>query len=324
MIVAAICWLVFGGPIPFTAPPFVLKAVFTTQTELTSRLAGADRRRRRRQGDRASAHRRRLAPPPLVTMDDRLRTACRSTPTRPSQIRPRLFLEGNFYIDLQPGTPSAPPLQLRRHAARRAQQRAGAARPRAVVAELRRARQPADAAAGARTARSTRRRRGAGRHPGPERARADRRPGAEPVAGLLGRRVQGVGDRQPGAARGPSRTTSRASSPATRRCSRRWRPTSRAAREPGDDVQRDDGGAGRAPAGALGQTIALLPALLRDTKAALGPLQALVRADAASSPPRSCPGVKQPGPTIAAGLPWLAQANALVSPQRARRAADAT
>ena len=25
-----------------------------------------------------------------------------------AKIRPRIFLEGNFYVDLQPGTPSAP------------------------------------------------------------------------------------------------------------------------------------------------------------------------------------------------------------------------
>ena len=34
-------------------------------------------------------------------------TASRSTATRRSKIRPRLFLEGNFYVDLQPGTPGA-------------------------------------------------------------------------------------------------------------------------------------------------------------------------------------------------------------------------
>ena len=30
-------------------------------------------------------------------------------------IRPRLFLEGNFFLDLQPGSPSAPDLSERRH-----------------------------------------------------------------------------------------------------------------------------------------------------------------------------------------------------------------
>ena len=33
-----------------------------------------------------------------------------------AKIRPRIFLEGNFYVDLHPGTPSAPVLSLRRDA----------------------------------------------------------------------------------------------------------------------------------------------------------------------------------------------------------------
>ena len=32
------------------------------------------------------------------------------------KIRPRIFLEGNFYVDLQPGTPSAPDLPVGRDA----------------------------------------------------------------------------------------------------------------------------------------------------------------------------------------------------------------
>ena len=30
-------------------------------------------------------------------------------------IRPRIFLEGNFFVDLHPGTPSSPKLGRRRH-----------------------------------------------------------------------------------------------------------------------------------------------------------------------------------------------------------------
>ena len=67
-------------------------------------LAGADRRRRRRQGDRGRARRRRHR----GHLHGRRRRAGRSTTTPSPQIRPRIFLEGNFFIDLDPGSPSAP------------------------------------------------------------------------------------------------------------------------------------------------------------------------------------------------------------------------
>ncbi|MGA2926656.1 MAG: hypothetical protein ABSG43_11800, partial [Solirubrobacteraceae bacterium] len=62
----------------------------------------------------------------------------------------------------------------------------------------------------------------------------------------------------------------------------------------------------------LSETIALLPPLLRDADRALGPL------DASFAPTQSfarqiLPGIEQLGPTIAAGLPWLKQAAALLS-----------
>ena len=39
------------------------------------------------------------------------------------KIRPRIFLEGNYFVDLQPGTPAAPRLEQRRHASRSARRR---------------------------------------------------------------------------------------------------------------------------------------------------------------------------------------------------------
>ena len=42
---------------------------------------------------------------PLVRWRSRT-PACRSTRTRTAKIRPRIFLEGNFFVDLHPGTPS--------------------------------------------------------------------------------------------------------------------------------------------------------------------------------------------------------------------------
>lgn len=46
LVIAAAIYLVFGGPIPFSASPFVLRAVFTSETELhipsPVRIAGVD------------------------------------------------------------------------------------------------------------------------------------------------------------------------------------------------------------------------------------------------------------------------------------------
>ena len=69
-------------------------------------LAGAHRRRQRRQGheDRAASPARNAA---VVTMeiDDKGLPIHKDATMK---IRPRIFLEGNFFVDLPPGTPSAP------------------------------------------------------------------------------------------------------------------------------------------------------------------------------------------------------------------------
>ena len=68
------------------------------------KLAGPDRRRRSRQSDRRRTRRRRHRGP----------LHGRAAPGRPihedafAEIRPRIFLEGNFFIELDPGSPSAP------------------------------------------------------------------------------------------------------------------------------------------------------------------------------------------------------------------------
>ena len=67
-------------------------------------LAGADRRGRRRQSDRGRTRRRRDRRSPSRSTA----RAGRSTTTPSPQIRPRIFLEGNFFIELDPGSPSAP------------------------------------------------------------------------------------------------------------------------------------------------------------------------------------------------------------------------
>jgi phospholipid/cholesterol/gamma-HCH transport system substrate-binding protein len=108
VLIGAVCYAVFGGTLPFSGSPFVLKAVFTTETQLAInspvRIAGVDvglvTGVRRVSGSSQAA---------VVSMDinpNGLPIHADAT----AKIRPRIFLEGNFYVDLQPGTQSAPTL----------------------------------------------------------------------------------------------------------------------------------------------------------------------------------------------------------------------
>ena len=109
VVILAVCWVVFGGPTPFAGSPFEVKAVFTVQTQLhldsPVRIAGVNvgkvTKIRRVGGN---------SPAAVVTMTvDRAGLPVHSDAT--ADIRPRLFLEGNFYVDLKPGTPGAPALR---------------------------------------------------------------------------------------------------------------------------------------------------------------------------------------------------------------------
>jgi phospholipid/cholesterol/gamma-HCH transport system substrate-binding protein len=101
-------YLAFGGATPFAGSPFVLKAVFTTETELhipsPVRIAGVDVGEvtsvRPLDGSSQAA---------VVTMDinsNGLPIHADAT----AGILTRIFLEGNFYVDLHPGSPNAPVL----------------------------------------------------------------------------------------------------------------------------------------------------------------------------------------------------------------------
>jgi len=108
VVILGICYLVFGGSIPFQGSPFVLKAVFTTETQLhipsPVRIAGVD------VGQVVSVkHVSGSSEAAVVTMqinNNGLPIHADAT----INIRPRIFLEGNFYADLYPGTPNAPAL----------------------------------------------------------------------------------------------------------------------------------------------------------------------------------------------------------------------
>lgn len=109
VLIALVCYVVFGGRAPWAKSPFVLKAVFTANTELhipsPVRLAGVD------VGEVTS-----VTPLPgrrdagLVTMHiDSGGLPIHKNATL--LIRSRIFLEGNFYVALSPGTPGAPVLR---------------------------------------------------------------------------------------------------------------------------------------------------------------------------------------------------------------------
>jgi phospholipid/cholesterol/gamma-HCH transport system substrate-binding protein len=108
VFLVVVCYLVFGGGLPFSGTPYQLKALFTSETQLhipsEVRTAGVKVGEvvsvKRLEGSTQAA---------VVTMD----IQNNGLPIRANatvNIRPRIFLEGNFYVDLSPGTPNAPEL----------------------------------------------------------------------------------------------------------------------------------------------------------------------------------------------------------------------
>lgn len=108
VVILAVCWVVFGGPIPFVGSGYQLKAVFTAETELhlesPVRVAGVN------VGKVTAIHRvDGSSPATVVTMSiDHAGLPIHTDAT--VNVRPRLFLEGNYYVALAPGTPAAPVL----------------------------------------------------------------------------------------------------------------------------------------------------------------------------------------------------------------------
>ena len=128
----------FGGSTPFGGAPFILKATFTAETQLhlasPVRIAGVN------VGQvTAVEHVAGSGNAAVVTMTiDPNGLPIHSNAT--VNVRPRLFLEGNYYVDLQPGTPSAPALSSGGTLPAAEHHRAGSARPGALGAALQRPR----------------------------------------------------------------------------------------------------------------------------------------------------------------------------------------
>jgi phospholipid/cholesterol/gamma-HCH transport system substrate-binding protein len=313
IVVLVVCYLVFGGSIPFTGSPFQLKATFTAETQLhlasPVRIAGVEVgtvTSVKRVGGSSSAA--------VVTMaihNNGLPIRADAT----LDIRPRLFLEGNFYVDLHPGTPSAPtvssghtlpaanttgPVQLDRVLS------ALDSNTRANLQTLVR---------GFGGALNTRPPRGEDATQDPSQrgltagqslnqslnyAAGAFKASAIVNGALLGQRPHDLSGVVSGTQRlfgGLAAESGQLSDLVS---------TLNATMAALSDRQGD-----------LEQTIALLPGTLRATDEALGPLQA------SFAPTRQfarelTPSIRQLGPTIDAGLPWLSQSIALFSPQELR------
>ena len=106
VVILGVCYLVFGGSLPFGSSPFTLRAAFTVETQLhlgsPVRIAGVN------VGAVTSVNRvsgsSTAAVATMTIQSNGLPIHADAT----ADIRPRLFLEGNFYVDLHPGTPAAP------------------------------------------------------------------------------------------------------------------------------------------------------------------------------------------------------------------------
>lgn len=308
ILVGAVCWLVFGGPVPFGSSPFTLRATFTAETQLhlasPVRIAGVN-----------------VGTVTAVTPVGGSSTAAVVTmaidatglPVHADatiNVRPRLFLEGNYYVDLRPGTPSAPslasgatlpaanstgPVQLDRVlSALRSNTRADL---QTLLQGYGAALSGRPTAAQDATQDPTQRGLTAGQSLNQSLRYAAGAFKASTIvnAALLGQSPHDLS----GVVVGGSRAFSALASQQQRLA--HLVGTFNATMGALANRQYD-----------LSQTIALLPPLLRATDAALGPLQASFAPTRAFARDLT-PSVRQLGPTIVAGLPWLAQSTALVS-----------
>jgi phospholipid/cholesterol/gamma-HCH transport system substrate-binding protein len=105
VVILAACYLVFGGSLPFQSAPYQLKATFTVQTELhigsPVRIAGVN------VGTVTQIQRISASSPAAVATMTIQPNGLPIHANATADIRPRLFLEGNYYVDLRPGTPQA-------------------------------------------------------------------------------------------------------------------------------------------------------------------------------------------------------------------------
>jgi ABC-type transporter Mla subunit MlaD len=310
VVILAACYLVFGGGLPFQSAPFALKATFTVETQLhlgsPVRIAGVNVgtvTAVRRVGGTSTA-----AVATMSIQQNGLPIHADAT----ADIRPRLFLEGNFYVDLHPGTPSAPtvssgatlpasqttgPVQLDRvlsalHSNTRADLQT-------VLQGLGQSFNGQPTAAQDTTQDPSVKGLTAGEALNESLKYAAGAFKASTIvnAALLGTQPHDLS----GAVAGSAHTFAALASVQSRL----------------EDLVTTFNatmGALAARQGDLSTTISLLPSFLRTANSALRPLQASFGPTQRFAKTLT-PSVKQTGPAINAGLPWLAQSAALLSPQ---------
>jgi phospholipid/cholesterol/gamma-HCH transport system substrate-binding protein len=309
VVILAVCYLVFGGSVPFTGSAFVLKATFTVETNLhldsPVRIAGVD------VGQVTSVKRISGSPTDAVVSMAIQPNGLPIHADATLNIRPRLFLEGNYYVDLAPGTPSAPtlssdatlpaantsgPVQLDR--VLDALNSNARANLQTLVQGLGASLNVAPTRAQDASQDPTQRGLTAGQSLNASLKYAANAFKASAIVdqALLGTRPHDLS----GVVSGSAHVFSALASEQSRLA---------------DLVTTFDAtmGALAARQQDLSTTISLLPPLLRSQAAALGPLQASFGPTRAFARELT-PSVEQLAPTITAGLPWIAQATALFSP----------
>jgi len=309
VLILVVCYLVFGGSVPFSGSPFTLRATFTVETQLhlgsPVRIAGVDVGTvtgvSRVSGSSTAA---------VATMSigpNGLPIHADAT----ADIRPRLFLEGNFYVDLSPGTPAARTLSSGDTLP--AAQTTGPVQLDRVLSAL----------------------------------NSNTRENLQTLVQGLGQSLNGQPTATQDAAQDPSvrgLTAAQALNKSLNYAARAFKAATivNAAllgQQPHDLSGVVSGnehifaalaseqnhlsdlvttfnatmGALSARQQDLSTTISLLPGLLRALNSALGPLQASFGPTQAFARDLT-PSVEQLAPTITAGLPWLAQSRALLSP----------
>jgi len=105
VVIVCACYLVFGGGLPFTGSGFQLKAVFTANTDLhipsPVRIAGVQ------VGEVTGVERIKGSPNAGIVVMQIDNNGLPIHADATADIRSRIFLEGNFYVDLHPGTPES-------------------------------------------------------------------------------------------------------------------------------------------------------------------------------------------------------------------------
>jgi ABC-type transporter Mla subunit MlaD len=308
VVIGIACYFIFGGSLPFSGTPFQLKAVFTSQTELhipsPVRIAGVD------VGEVTSVKRMAGSSAGVVTMSinsNGLPVHADAT----AKIRSRIFVEGNFYVDLHPGSPAAP--DVKSGATLSAASTAGPVQLDRVLSSLN-----SDSRTNLQTLL-----RGLGSSLD-GRAGASQDASQDPIVrGLTGGQALNLSLKYSVGAFKASAMVNQALlgvgphdlSGAVKGNAEVFRALAASGNQLSSFVSTFNAtmAALAARQQDLSQTIALLPPFLTRTQssdsaldASFGPTKAFARA--------LTPGIGQLGPAIDAGLPWLAQASALMSP----------